>query len=128
MFTSAVLRAARKPPLPLARLRLHPRRLVIVPSVAALERTAAGSSRVRVDGMVCAACAARTRAAFARVNGVSEVRVDLDAGIAELRFEADTPARVALQRALDAVVVAKPARRLLARLASSVTRGAGRGS
>jgi hypothetical protein len=58
-----------------------------------------------------------------RVDGVREVHVDLDAGIAELSFDGESgaaaaPSRDALQRSLDAVVVGGAARRMLARAAA----------
>ncbi|MDA1004485.1 MAG: heavy metal-associated domain-containing protein, partial [Chloroflexi bacterium] len=99
-------------------LRLHPRRLALAPTIAAYESAGPDRARVRVDGMVCAACAARTSVALGRVDGVRDVTVDLEAGSAMFRYEAGHPPAVAeLQRALDTVVVAAPARRVLARWA-----------
>lgn len=124
MFASIALRSARRP----ARLlRLHLRRLLVVPRVAAVQAVEAvgpapARVSVRVDGMVCTACAARTGAAFRRVHGVRDVAVDLDAGIAELTVDAGRALSARdLQRALDGVVIARPARRLLARTAAAVT-------
>jgi len=119
MFTSGT---ARTPRSPLRSIRLHVRRMVVVPAVTAIEPVAPGHARVRVDGMVCAACAVRTEAAFRRVAGVRSARADLDAGVLELRHDpAHAPAPADLRRALDAVVVAMPVRRLLARLARGCT-------
>lgn len=98
--------------------RLHPRRLLVAPAVARPERSAPDRARVRVDGMVCTACAARTRVAFRGVAGVRDVTVDLDGGSAELQYAPGyEPQAVDLQRALDRVVVGVGARRMLARVA-----------
>jgi copper chaperone CopZ len=97
-------------------LHFHPRRLARVPTVAAATGVDATHARVVIDGMVCGVCAARTRSALRSVDGVRDARVDLAAGTAELDLAAGaSPDAAALQRALDGVVVAKWARRWLAR-------------
>ncbi len=93
--------------------RVHPRRLLAAPRVELAE----GS--IRVDGMVCGVCAARTRAALASVTGVEDASVDLDGGVARLRLapgqSADRDLEAALQRAVERVVVGMGARRWVER-------------
>jgi len=105
--------------------RLHPRRLLVAPRVDVLEGGA-----LRVDGMVCAVCAARTRAALASVSGVESADVDLEAGTARLRLapgasvdRADLEAM--LQRALDGVVVGLGMRCRLERITRALARTLG---
>ena len=51
-------------------LRMHPARLLTTPEARVIERSN-GRSVVAIDGLVCAVCAARTRAALSQVRGVS---------------------------------------------------------
>jgi copper chaperone CopZ len=70
---------------------------------------------VRIDGLVCAACAARTRTALERLPGVRAARVDLAHGTATLEFESNEHSINAadLDRALRSVVVGMWFRRLI---------------
>ena len=96
-------------------LRLHLSRLLATPEVRVIER-GDGRSLVAVDGLVCGACAGRASRALAGVEGVRGVEVDLDRGVAYLEHDGELPRPLAMQSALDRVVVALPLRRLLARL------------
>ena len=95
--------------------RLHPGRLLVAPRV---ELT---PSEVRVHGMVCAVCAARTRSALESATGVEDAQVDLEAGTVQLRLapgtRLDGALETALQQAVEAVVIGMGARRWVAGLA-----------
>ena len=97
-------------------LPIHPSRLRTAPAVRAIER---GESRTTfaVDGLVCGLCATRTRTALTGVEGVRDVRVDLERGVAVVEHEGDLPRLATLQGALDRTVIALPVRRLIDRLA-----------
>ncbi|MDP2327632.1 MAG: heavy metal-associated domain-containing protein [Dehalococcoidia bacterium] len=104
---------------------LHPDRLLRAPRVSVVEPldrspVAAGPSEValRVDGLVCSVCAARTASALRRVPGVEDARVDLAAGQAHVRLAPGVVAdEVAMQGAVERVVVGMRARRWLERAA-----------
>ncbi|PKN80698.1 MAG: hypothetical protein CVU47_08840 [Chloroflexi bacterium HGW-Chloroflexi-9] len=104
---------------------LHPNRLLRAPRVSVVEpldpaAAVPGRSEValRVDGLVCSVCAARTASALRRVPGVEEVRVDLAAGQAHVRLAPGVVADAeAMQRAVEQVVVGMSARRWLERAA-----------
>ena len=98
--------------------RVHPRRLLTAPRVEV--GAGAAVAAVRIEGMVCGVCAARTRSALASVPGVETADVDLEAGSARLRLapgaHLDRAAlEAALQRAVDGVVVGVGARRWIER-------------
>lgn len=76
----------------------------------------AGVARVRVEGLVCDLCAARVARALHGVPGVESVRVDLDAGVAEVRRRPDVPDG-ALEAAVRRAALFMRARRWLAALA-----------
>ena len=97
-------------------LHIRPRRLWTAPEVRTIER-GDNSTTFAVDGLVCSLCADRTRDALANVEGVRDVEVDLDRGVAVVEHEGDAPGLAALQGALDGAVVARPLRKLLDRLA-----------
>lgn len=97
-------------------LHIHPSRLRTAPAVRAIER-GEGSTTFAVDGLVCGLCATRTRTALASVEGVRNVAVDLERGLAEVEHEGDLPRPAVLQDALDRTVIALPVRRLIDRLA-----------
>lgn len=104
---------------------LHPKRLLRAPRVSVVEplgdaSAASGPPEValRVDGLVCSVCAARTASALRRVPGVEDARVDLAAGQAHVRLAPGVvPDEAAMQRAVERVVVGMGARRWLERAA-----------
>jgi copper chaperone CopZ len=107
-------------------LRVHPSRLASVPRVRVLGRTSGSevtTLHLAVDGLVCAACAARTASALRALPGVRAARVDLVSGTAEVVTSAPLRA-AALEAALASVVVAPRARRAIERV---VTRWRARG-
>ena len=99
----------------LARLPgMHPSRLATAPALRLVAVTP-GRATVRIDGLVCGLCAARTQAALAAVVGVEAAAVDLNAGMAEVRYApGGSIDEGALRRALDSVVVAGTVRRWIA--------------
>jgi Cu+-exporting ATPase len=104
---------------------LHPNRLLRAPRVSVVEpldSTSVAPKRakvtLRVDGLVCSVCAARTASALRRVPGVEDARVDLAAGQAHVRLAPGAVADEAgMQRAVERVVVGMRARRWLERAA-----------
>lgn len=104
-------------------LRIRPSRLRRLPRLRTIER-GEGYTTLAVDGLVCGMCAARTRSALSDVEGVRDVEVDLERGVAVVRHEGDPPRVAAMQRAVDRVVIARPLRRLLDRLTHRRGRGA----
>lgn len=110
-------------------LRVHPLRLASAPRLRVLGRPSgdeAATLHLAVDGLVCAACAARTASALRALPGVHAAHVDLDRGTAEVvMVQASTPPSAAtLEAALASVVVAPWARRAIERV---VTRWRTRG-
>ena len=95
-------------------LRVHPSRLASAPRLRVFGREGA-TLHLAVDGLVCAACAARTASALRATPGVREAHVDLTRGTAEV--VTDGPLRPgALDAALASVVVAPAARRAIERM------------
>lgn len=72
-------------------------------------------ARVRVEGLVCSACAARVERSLRRVPGVEAARVDLRTGVAAVRRRPDVP-DAALEAAVRRAALLMPVRRLLAAL------------
>lgn len=96
---------------------VYPARLLVAPSVREMSR---GECQVTValDGLVCSWCASRTQAALSSVPGVRSVEIDLEQGMAQVRYEASAEAdEQALQSALDRVVLGKWARRFIEAIA-----------
>src|SRR5690606_37900357 len=87
---------------------LRPRRLLTAPRVRML-RIEGNRATVAVDGLVCSACAMRTRSALCAVPGVEDATVDLETGRAEvsLREGYEDLDAGTLQRAVDRVVIAR---------------------
>ena len=98
-------------------LVVYPARLLAVPSVRVISRGECYAT-VAIDGLVCSWCAARTQAALSGVPGVRSVEIDLEQGMAQVRYEASAEAdEQALQSALDRVVLGKWARRFIEAIA-----------
>ena len=99
-------------PLRLSRLRTAPR--------VHLEGAAPGASgvvEVRVDGLVCGVCAARTASALRSVPGVEAATVDLAAGRASVRLrDGATADEGTMQAAVEGVVLGMGMRRWVERL------------
>ena len=98
-------------------LTAYPSRLATAPTLRVTDATPERAV-VRIEGLVCALCAARTQQALAAVPGVEAARVDLEAGTAELRYAlGSTPDEEALRRALASVVIGGAMRRWIERVA-----------
>ena len=100
--------------------RIIPHRAFIEPkaSVANVEKTGEGSvATLRIEGLLCSACAANVRGRLERVEGVQSAQVDLEHGKAQVRYDPARATPEALTAAVERAVVLRPARRLLATLA-----------
>ena len=74
-----------------------------------------GVTRVQIEGLICDdVCAARSKLALERIDGVRRAEVDFRSGIATVEGRAASEATY--QRAIDSVAAAKPLRRALARI------------
>ena len=104
------------------RPRFYPLRLLRLPALRLRSRSARRTT-FAIDGLVCGLCAARAQRALAEVSGVERVRVDLSLGVVELEHAGPTagPELPALSRALDGVVIARGARRAVAKLAARLS-------
>jgi copper chaperone CopZ len=99
---------------------MHPRRLAVAPSVRVITHNQ-GETRLAIDGLVCAVCAARTHTALARLPDVRAVSVDLATGTAAVqRAPGATLSQASLDSALASVVVAPRGRRWLARSVAAI--------
>ncbi len=107
--------------------RLIPHRAFIEPKASVLEAKASGdgaSATLRVEGLLCSACAAKVRRRLEGVEGVRSAKVDLDRGEACVTYDTDRTTPEALIAAIEGAVILRPARRLLAALGRSLARGA----
>jgi copper chaperone CopZ len=87
-----------------AMFRFIPHRALIEPkaSLARLDVSGAEATAVlRIDGLVCSACAARVRRRLERVDGVSSARVDFDSGEARVAYDATRATPDALVAAVE---------------------------
>lgn len=101
------------------------RRFAEAPRVASVSVRDGGSqgahADVRLRGVVCGVCAARTESALRSVPGVEAASVDLARSLATLRLSPGAQVNEGeLQRALERVVVGLGARRRLERWVSRV--------
>src|SRR4030042_191214 len=112
-----------------AGLRIRPRRLFSYPRVAVrrLERRDGGATLavLSIDGLVCDVCAARAQRALADLPGARAAEVDLEKGAASVTFAGQVPSEETLARAVESVVLLRPARRWLARLSAIAARWRG---
>ena len=100
--------------------RLIPHRALIEPraEVIAVEgEDGETCATLRIDGLVCSACAANVRGRLERLDGVSSARVDLDRGEALVAYDQARATPGDLVAAVEGAVVLRPARRLIAALA-----------
>jgi copper chaperone CopZ len=99
--------------------RIIPHRALVEPhaTVAAVE-TEDGAARatLRIDGLLCSACAANVRGRLERLDGVSSARVDLDRGEACVDYDPARATPDALVAAVEGAVILRPLRRWLGRL------------
>ena len=101
-------------------MRLHLHRLLTNPRTRVLSRDGE-VTRLQVAGLVCdRVCAARTASALRKIDGVRDVRVDFDSGVAMVR---GTPAPdEAYERAVASVVAGRPVREAIERFARALRR------
>jgi hypothetical protein len=95
------------------------------PEVASVRRREDGALEVRVTGLACnAICVRRTDAALRALPNVGDVRFTPDPDLFTLTTNGPPPDLETVARAVDAMVVASWARRLLAALAERLGRRA----
>ena len=79
------------------------------------------TTQLKIEGLACDdVCAARSRRALSKLDGVRDVRVDLDSGIATIEGRPHEPEDYA--RAIDSVVTMRPLRRALERIGNMFNR------
>jgi len=99
--------------------RIIPHRALIEPRAAVVETSGAGpesTATLRIEGLLCSACAANVRRRLERVAGVRSAEVDLELGEARVAYDAARTTPQALAAAVEGAVILRPLRRLLARL------------
>ena len=105
--------------------RIIPHRAFIEPraSITSVEATRAGAAAtLRIEGLLCSACAASVRRRLEALAGVRGAQVDLERGEARVTYDPTRIAPPALAAAVERAVVLRPARRLLATLGGRLTR------
>ena len=105
--------------------RIIPHRAFIEPKASVTKLDEAGSERIatlRIEGLLCSACAITVRRRLQAVAGVRSANVDLERGEAQVRYDADRASPLALTEAVERAVVLRPVRRLLAALAGRIAR------
>ena len=99
--------------------RVIPHRLLIEPTAAVVrvaERRDSAVAALRVDGLLCSACAANVRGRLERTAGVFSAQVDLERGTAQVRYDPARTTPRSLIAAVEGAVVLRSVRRLLATL------------
>ncbi len=107
--------------------RIVPHRAFIEPraSITSVVTGADGAAaRLRIDGLLCSACAATVRRRLEAVDGVRSAQVDLDDGEGLVTYDPGRATPQALIDAIERAVLLRPARRLLAALAGHRARPA----
>ncbi len=100
-------------------LRVLPHRAFIEPTVSTqrIDESRLGSTAIlRIDGLLCSFCAANVNGRLEAIDGVQSVNVDLETGIASVKYDEERVGTNELIAAVEAAIVIKPVRRLLARL------------
>jgi copper chaperone CopZ len=94
-------------------MRIHLHRLLTSPKVR-VQSVESDVTHLTIEGLACdTVCAARTRGALERIDGVREVTVEFETGSATGVGAAQDPRMY--ERAVQAVVVGMPLRRALER-------------
>lgn len=107
--------------------RIIPHRALAEPRVSNAEVTTTGEqafATLRIEGLICSACAANVRARLEALAGVRGAQVDLERGEAEVRYDPQRLGPAELIAAVEGAVVLRPLRRLLAALAGGLGRDA----
>ena len=100
--------------------RIIPHRAFIEPRASVVEAGGAGpdaTATLRIEGLLCSACAANVRRRLERAPGVRSAQVDLERGQARVTYDPGRTTPEALAAAVEGAVVLRPLRRLLAALA-----------
>ena len=100
--------------------RIIPHRAFIEPEavVTGVVTTAEGAAAsLRIDGLLCSACAINVRRRLESVDGVRSAHVDLARSAGLVTYDPGRATPQALVEAIERAVVLRPARRLLAALA-----------
>jgi len=108
--------------------RLIPHRALIEPkaSVARVEEADEGAeATLRIEGLLCSACAANVLRRLERVDGVRSAAVDLERGEAQVSYDPARATPQALVAAVEGAVLFRPLRRLLAAIAGHGRRRSG---
>jgi len=99
--------------------RLIPHRALSEPKAtvsAVREESGRSTATLRIEGLVCSACAANVERRLRAVSGVESAAVDLDSGEACVVYNAAEASPDALVQAVEGAVLFPTARRLLASL------------
>ena len=99
--------------------RIIPHRVFIEPKASVKSVDGVGEDRtatLRIEGLLCSACAANTRRSLEAVAGVRDARVDLERGEAQVSYDSNRTEPAALTAAVQRAMVLRPARRWLAAL------------
>jgi len=100
--------------------RIIPHRALSEPRAAisnVRQENGRSTATLRIEGLVCSACAANVERHLRGVEGVESAQVDLDSGAACVVYNAAQASPDALVRAVEGAVLLRPLRRLVARLA-----------
>ena len=100
--------------------RLIPHRALSEPRAAisnVRQENGQSTATLRIEGLVCSACAANVERHLRGVEGVESAQVDLDSGAACVVYNAAQASPDALVRAVEGAVLLRPLRRLVAALA-----------
>ena len=100
--------------------RIIPHRAFIEPKASVASTGGAGAestATLRIEGLLCTACAANVRRRLERVAGVRSAEVDLERGEARVAYDGARATPEALAAAVEGAVILRPLRRVLARLA-----------
>jgi len=104
--------------------RLIPHRAFVEPRAAVTTLSgddAETSATLRIDGLLCSACASNVQRRLEGVDGVRSADVDLDRGVAQVRYDPACATPAALVEAVESAVILRPLRRLLAALSGRPT-------
>ncbi len=102
-----------------AMFRIIPHRALIEPKASVKSVDGAGEDRtatLRIEGLLCSACAANAGRSLEAVDGVRHARVDLERGEARVTYNSNRTEPAALATAVERAVLLRPARRWLAAL------------
>ena len=97
--------------------RLIPHRAFVEPRAEVTEIDSEGTTAtLRIDGLLCSACAATVRGRLERIEGVRSAEVDLESGRALVTYDPACATPESFVAAVDSAVILRPLRRLLAAL------------